>query len=397
MGTDIVRFPFFFQLLHCRAYFEIVGRGNCHCLCASCERKGIGGYGPQREEGDLSDGGAGSEEEAEDGSKPEVNVNERRTRRGVYAVLQETDDDDTDDEDQDPEAAAIELDAETATPREATSIPSHSVAINGLMTPNHESSPFSSVPDAPSMSTANDQHSSTRSSAAFEPVISTRAQKARAASKMSAPPLITPPLSEETASVAESASRSGSRTRSTRASTLRNARSQSNSRPTTPAQPPLNGKGKGKAVAAPEVEHRTLRGRPPAPPPPAPPPAQKPKPKKVDPKKPLCHVCGKLCPIIMMGGKVIWGDFTAAGKKTKKIECPRCVTKRESNLPELFLIDACCYVIFFPIGVCAIPEFMVSTGLTEQQLKLGLLSRPPARILPPSPLHDTSHTRSCQR
>lgn len=313
---------YFFRLLDYGADSKTVGRGNCHCLCASCERRGIGGYGPQREDGDVSDG-AGSEDEAEDGSKPEVNINERRTRRGVYAVLQETDDDDTDDDDQDPEAPAMELEAETGTPREATSVPqqsSHTVAVNGLMTPNPESSPFSSLPGAPSSSTATDQQQSVRSSAQFEPVISTRAQKARAASKLSAPPLITPPLSEETASVAGSASRSGSRNRSTRASTLRNARSQSNSRPTTPAQPPLNGKRKGKAVAAPEVETRTLRGRPPAPPPPAPPPAQKPKPKKVDPRKPLCHVCGKLCPIIMMGGKVIWGDFTAAGKKTKKIE-----------------------------------------------------------------------------
>lgn len=301
----------------------------------------MGGYGPQRDGGDLSDAGGGSEDEAEDGSKAEVNVNERRTRRGVYAVLQETDDDDSEeDEDQDVnEATTMELEAETGTPSEPASMPkppsSHSVAVNGLMTPGPESLPS---PDAPSSSTTNEQRTSARSSVVpFEPVISTRAQKARAASMASNPPLITPPLSEEPASNGEGSSRSGSRTRSTRASTLRNARSQSNSRPSTPAQPPLNVKGKGKA--APEPETRNLRGRPPHAS--APPPEPK-KPKKHDPKKPICDVCGKLCPLIIMGGSIIWGDFEGTSKKPKKIECPRYVTL--SYVETSFVVD--CIVLY---------------------------------------------------
>ncbi|KAJ3554512.1 hypothetical protein NM688_g3067 [Phlebia brevispora] len=67
------------------------GENNCHCLCATCEKNGRGGYGPQDLGDDPSESSSGSvqgagsdveESEAEEDTN-DVNVNERSTRRGV--------------------------------------------------------------------------------------------------------------------------------------------------------------------------------------------------------------------------------------------------------------------------------------------------------------------------
>ncbi|KAG9316314.1 hypothetical protein JVU11DRAFT_2345 [Chiua virens] len=79
------------------------GSKNRYCLCETCEKNGRGGYGPEGEaSGCDSDAGA-SDDDLSD-SEPVLtavgNVNERRTRRGVYAIIQEQDDesDESDDE-----------------------------------------------------------------------------------------------------------------------------------------------------------------------------------------------------------------------------------------------------------------------------------------------------------
>ena len=64
----------------------------------------MGGYGPQAAD-DLSDGGSSDVEPEGDEALPEVNVNERRTRRGVYAVLKESDDEDADEEEEEQNVA----------------------------------------------------------------------------------------------------------------------------------------------------------------------------------------------------------------------------------------------------------------------------------------------------
>ncbi|GJJ06599.1 hypothetical protein Clacol_000792 [Clathrus columnatus] len=80
------------------------GKGNRHCLCQTCETHGRGGYAPAEEdETDQDVDDSSTDEETRDarikaglGLVAKGNPNERRTRRGVYAILAE---EDTDDED----------------------------------------------------------------------------------------------------------------------------------------------------------------------------------------------------------------------------------------------------------------------------------------------------------
>lgn len=82
----------------------LVGKGNRHCLCQTCERLCRGGYTPveANSEEEIEDDSSTDEETREErikaglGLTAKGNPNERRTRRGVYAILPE---EDTDDED----------------------------------------------------------------------------------------------------------------------------------------------------------------------------------------------------------------------------------------------------------------------------------------------------------
>lgn len=74
--------------------FGAVGRNNRHCLCQTCEDGGRGGYTPEEGVDPPSDSDSEvsdhSSQRAKDGeSATPLNVNERRTRRGVYAVMPE--------------------------------------------------------------------------------------------------------------------------------------------------------------------------------------------------------------------------------------------------------------------------------------------------------------------
>ena len=75
-------------------FFAIVGRNNRHCLCQTCEDAGRGGYTPEEgidppsdSDSDASD--RSSQRAKDSDSTTPLNVNERRTRRGVYAVMPE--------------------------------------------------------------------------------------------------------------------------------------------------------------------------------------------------------------------------------------------------------------------------------------------------------------------
>ncbi|EKM54581.1 uncharacterized protein PHACADRAFT_258533 [Phanerochaete carnosa HHB-10118-sp] len=355
------------------------GRKNRHCLCATCEKNGRGGYAPQGSEEDLlSDSGSNSSREEVDGDESSsqaddssdesdagtINCNERRTRRGVYAVM--------------PEAAgggSIELGKEadveaasdlTSLPTSHSSLPSPAIIDHGLMTPEPEGESRGralfkdigretlSAPIAPVPRKALD--SSTPTAVPFRSVISTRAQKAREASLeasssvatsrapsktvtgrsvSTARQLITPPLTNESAATSV---RSLSRFRS--AGDTQSSVTES-SRLSTPAK---DKKGKGRATTASvsdvrdielhEPEARHLRPRVSAPIFDST--LSKKKlddaPRGLDGKPlPMCSTCGNVLPVISVDSEIVWGLSVGRtgkrGRPKKDIttDCPRCL------------------------------------------------------------------------
>ncbi|KAG6378244.1 hypothetical protein JVT61DRAFT_13950 [Boletus reticuloceps] len=82
------------------------GSKNRYCLCETCERNGRGGYRPEGEVSACeSDAGASDDNFTDSEPVPTAvgNVNERRTRRGVYAIIQEQDDDSDESDDEEKE------------------------------------------------------------------------------------------------------------------------------------------------------------------------------------------------------------------------------------------------------------------------------------------------------
>ncbi|OSD04087.1 hypothetical protein PYCCODRAFT_1364760 [Trametes coccinea BRFM310] len=362
------------------------GRNNRHCLCETCERNGRGGYAPHNDD-ELSDSGsspgaADSDNNESDWStdhdddpagapqhpQASVNVNERRTRRGVYAVLPNEEEDAADGTD-------AELDADVEPDSDLTSLPLSSasgpagpstLATTGLLTPDSETLAAESCPASAS--------STPRKATPVEPppfVISTRAQKARAASEMESisvavkgkaaatsrsasavRQLETPPLTSDNGSVVEGQSRRSSsrlRTRGGGGGLGAADAASSASRLSTPMPvPDIKGKAsahsstadpldlKGKGREDPEMEGRSLRKRAYAP---APADAQsasarKPGdgPRGVDGKPlPTCVTCKNVLPVISVDHQVVWGlALGRTGKrgrprKNANIECPRCM------------------------------------------------------------------------
>ena len=317
-----------------------------------------------------------------DGDELAVNVNERRTRRGVYAVLKESDGEPAEDTEAEPESTtlggedpcaidlALEVEA-TETEPDAISIGSNSLptsrsslipplTIGGLATPEPDSASAASGSalsrhrslkcgelSAPAGSPAPSVARSV--TPVFEPIITTRLQKKARELQQQQQQLVTPPLSEDTASVAGSASAPARSTRSA-------------------------SRGKGKAVATGEVD-RVLRGRPalrsgsvaslPVSPSTS---ASKQKTKAgedgarnkdkgkgkasaqnetdigkrgktSDPAVPTCVTCFSVLPIISLDRTIVYGDFdntSGKGKKEKR-ECPRCVHRSWQSLPRVKL------------------------------------------------------------
>ncbi|KAI0358754.1 hypothetical protein OH77DRAFT_1421217 [Trametes cingulata] len=342
------------------------GRNNRHCLCETCERNGRGGYAPHNDE-EVSDsgsspGGADSDNGESDCStdredaaqQTAVNVNERRTRRGVYAVLPEEEQDGADGTD-----AELEVEAEpdsdlTSLPLSSSSAVPGPSKLTGLLTPDTETLPAESSP-ASAASTPR------KATPTTEFVISTRAQKARAASELESisargkgkvpqgsrsasavRQLETPPLTSDNGSVAEGHSRRSSSRLRTRGDAASSA-----SRLSTPmhdhkcvASAPGSiadvADLKGKGREDPEMEGRSLRRRAfiPAAADAHSASAKKPGdgPRGVDGRPlPTCVTCKNVLPVISVDHQVVWGlALGRTGKrgrprKNANIECPRCM------------------------------------------------------------------------
>lgn len=291
-----------------------------------------------------------------------VNVNERRTRRGVYAVL--PNEEEASDADVEPE---LELDATSklaSALRSSPSAPDHLAGPSkrtGILTPETDTLPDESC----SASAASTPRKTTP---AF--MISTRSRKARTISDMegvctsistdkgkdkaratnsrsasAVRQLETPPLTSDNGSTVDGPTlRSSSRLRA------RGDATSAASRLTTPMQD-RKGKGpasartstadvgdlKGKGKDDPELEGRSLRRRPIVPtladasdal-------AKKPQdgPRGVDGKLlPTCMTCKNVLPVISVDDKVVWNGLPEKtgkrGRPRKQIEqeCPRCVS-----------------------------------------------------------------------
>jgi histone-lysine N-methyltransferase SUV420H len=278
-------------------------------------------------------------------------VDERRTRRGVYAVLQKKEDESDESEDEDgnnvplagapdiPADGEIELMTEIDISSELTSLtpsvpPSESAnEAHTLPTPT----PASRLPSCTSSLTSfspNDRHSTPKrgESSPFRSIISTRRQRARASERNSPADvntqLVTPPLSEDAETTPTKRA-----LRSTSSAGLSGDKGKQKDTVLTPLPTPSKGKSAGKddvTVKKEETEPRTLRVRPSAlnlvevskePPP-------REIPRGPDGKPlPICSTCFNVLPVISVDSKVVWGLGleNSPRKKKKKQDCPRYV------------------------------------------------------------------------
>lgn len=310
-----------------------------------------------------------SDSEAED-VKPQIplNVNERRTRRGVYHVQEILDnEDDSDVEDKGTERAtetehtkvADEIipkleEVEQALSSELSMVPSSSSISPagpsrgvGLMTPDTDAEPSPTIVESTFVGSV--AASENLQSTPYKSIISTRRQKATVGGESVSVTksttlttkkvkietieknlLVTPPPSIETASVDEDAEIQIIEKRVTRSAS--SAKLAADKVRGKASASPLKGKGKAKQVYTvedddedkePEVT-RVLRARPslaahlsfigsPA--------------KQEIPRDelgrplPTCSTCFNILPIIHVDKEVVWG----VGKKKEMVDCPRFV------------------------------------------------------------------------
>jgi histone-lysine N-methyltransferase SUV420H len=306
-------------------------------------------------ESDLTSSGSDSEID-QTAPTSSLNVDERRTRRGVYAVLQKKDDESDESEDEDgnnvpladapdiPADGEIELMTEVDISSELTSLtpsvpPSESAnEAYSLPTP----APASRLPSCTSslapLPSPNDRHSTPNrgESSPFRSIISTRRQRARASERNSPADvntqLVTPPLSEDAETTPTKRA-----LRSTSAVRMSAGLSADKGKQKDPVSTPLPTPSKGKIIGKDDVtvkkeetEPRTLRVRPSAlnlveaskePPP-------REIPRGPDGKPlPICSTCFNVLPVISVDSKVVWGLGLEGSprKKKKKQDCPRYV------------------------------------------------------------------------
>jgi histone-lysine N-methyltransferase SUV420H len=317
---------------------------------------------------------------------PNLNMNERRTRRGVYAVLTKKEDESDESEDEDdnnvpladakdiPGDGEIELTMEIDTASELTSL-TPSVAPSAaaqssppLMTPTPDSLRLPSYSSSlSSLSSTGDSLPTPRkrngsSSSPYRSIISTRRQKAKESETNVIEinqQLVTPPL--DVASPPETSSAGAKRvTRSVsslRLSARKNTDKGKGKEVSTPISTPVkNRKGAGKEdikIKKEETEPRTLRGRPSTanivetakePPPP------REVPRGPDGKPlPLCATCSNVLPVISVDSKVVWGlgIESSPRKKKNKQDCPRFVLNISFSL-DIVLTISCIIQMYAP-------------------------------------------------
>lgn len=308
-------------------FFGTVGRNNRHCLCQTCEDAGRGGYTP--EEGVDPPSDSDSETSDRSSQRPKeresttLNVNERRTRRGVYAVMPEN----QIKEREQSTIPKIELDVEDSLL--SLTFPSPPTSDGALLeTPqlSRESSTTSStffitIPserccqiargDVNSNIIHADHFVITGEMPKSDPVVRT---SARLRGRPSRPPPLDPRPSRLTTPEDRLRSSSRGRTSGTEPPEHRALR---------PRAPDL-GLGKNPSGKGDGSSQQTN-------------PTKKPVPKGV----PTCMICKGILPVISVDSQIVWGlegydekGKKLKGKKASSLECPRCdITTKQLYSP----------------------------------------------------------------
>jgi len=339
------------------------GKKNKHCLCETCEKNGRGGYAPNRDDPESSDSSSSSDSDSDsdsdsssssssesDAEKPVLNLHERRTRRGVYAVAKPSEDssDDSDmDEDDDkmplmaapdvPRQSEMALSANLDTGSELTSLAA-SLPPSDVSSPPNLPTPGAMTPDrgrvsSRSSSSLTELTSSTPKSSdstPFRSIISTRRQKQSTAGSSKG---ATSAKEISRCTSLESPRRLTRSISSLRLSEKSKGKGKASLTPVATPASARQSKGAGKEepkIKKEEGEARVLRVRPPTatvevtkePPP-------KPEVRRGPDGKPLpqCSTCSNVLPLIAVDQKVVWGLTAETGKKKKNVkqECPRCI------------------------------------------------------------------------
>lgn len=301
--------------------YATVGGKNRHCLCETCEKNGRGGYAPDHSDGDVDSGGEqdaeASDDDAEVHAATVADVNERRTRRGVYAIIQEEDSDseESDDEDKEgdkPLANAPDASGDDEVDMELGGEVSHSVAVSS-------SSRHFAVLEAIVASPDPDVQPSRMTSLSAEGSASFNKGKAPAKSVTRRQKMMQSSSKHSTPAPHDTLHNLSSRLRD---QNLRDSVS------VTPSR--SKGKEADKTQVKEESEARVLRARPSivgekldlAGPP------KREIPRGSDGRPlPMCVTCSNVLPVISVDSKVVWGlnlDSPRKGKKSKqRQECPR--------------------------------------------------------------------------
>ena len=242
-----------------------------------------------------------------------MNLDERRTRRGVYAVVQKgadkTPESDSDDD------SVVSIPNVSGAPSGSSGF----AASLACLTPISRSA--SKTPSA----------SSGHSNSPNPSVVVISARSLRHKSSFPNNQLVTPPLSED----ATSETLRTPTKRFTRSSLVNSTPVQSamkNANHASPSTPSKRGLDKGKAresieVKVEETESRLIRTRPSSSCAPDEESTQLARPMGPDGKPlPLCSTCFQVIPVISVDQQVVWGhsiDISPKKKKNSKPECPR--------------------------------------------------------------------------